>query len=200
MSNFPSLQFFEFDTSEQDSPIGTRHIEGGSFAFKQRLSLGCQSYTVPGTSGTLMFENVISDTTQSHIESKVTAFIVRLGASGSVVSSMKLFLINDSALQASRDVGLDYGFVQIAPSGAWFPNPLLPSGAGQKLSNFPDQINIKRQDGQGSINGEQDLDVSQFIYTNLVLPNGHPLGEFGVCGSGFLRLGLVYDFFSIDDN
>lgn len=93
MVNFPILVFYEFDTAEVATPIPNRHIEGGSFAFRQRVALGCQEYTGVGTSGTLIFEDVEFNTTldQSHVESKVTAFIVRLGASGSVVSNMRLF-------------------------------------------------------------------------------------------------------------
>lgn len=202
MVNFPILVFYEFNTAEIASPIPNRHIEGGSFAFRQRLALGCQDYTGVGTSGTLIFEDIEFDTTidQSHVESKVTAFIVRLGASGSVVSNMRLFLHDDSALQAAPDQGLDPAFVQIAPSSTWQPNPLLPSGQGQTLSTTPpDAANVFRQDGAFAISAEQDNDVSQFIYMNLVVPNGHPIGDFGVCGSGLLTFALTYDFFPLSE-
>lgn len=202
MISFPALVFYEFETDEIASPVFTRHIEGGSFAFKQRLALGCQQYSGLGTSGTLIFEDIEFDSTlnQSHVESKVTAVIVRLAASGSVVSNMRLFLHNDSALQAAPDQGLDPAFVQIATSGIWQPNPLLPSGQGERLSTTPPgTANVFRQDGTLAIFAEQDSDVSQFIYMNIVVPNGHPLGNFGACGSGLLTFALTFDFFQLDE-
>ncbi len=197
MVDFPIIQFYEFDVAEIADPAGTRHIEGGSFAFRQRLALGCQTYTGVGTSGTLIFEDVKINASESHVESKVAAVIARLATSGIIMTNMRLYLFDDSVVQASKDQGLDPILVQFAVSGIWQPNGLLPSGAGQSLSTTPPASpNVFRQDGVNLINGEQDADVSQYMYINIAVPNGTPLGNFGACGSGLLTFGFLYDFYN----
>jgi len=41
--SFPIIRVFEWDTSEIASPVGQRHLAGGSFAFKQIVSSGCST-------------------------------------------------------------------------------------------------------------------------------------------------------------
>jgi hypothetical protein len=55
-----------------------------------------------------------------------------------------------------------------------------------------------RQDGSASLVGEDDINSSQFVYLNLILPFGFPVGNFGICGSGNLRFGLIFDYFPSD--
>ncbi len=107
-NNFPQLRVFEWDTAELASPVGTRTIPGGSFAFKQIVASGCQTANVNSpatTSGTLIFQETKFDLTDlplpSHLESKVTAITFNLAASGTAISDMKLFVVNDSAFQGS---------------------------------------------------------------------------------------------------
>jgi hypothetical protein len=196
--NVPLIHFYEYDVSEVASPIGLRHIEGAGFAFEQRLALGCQTYTGIGTSGTLNFGELQFDFSApvSHVESDVQAVIMRIANSGFVLTNMRLYLTDDTALRVARDAGLDPAFVQYTTSGIWQPNALLPSGAGTRLSTtIPATQNLFRQDGNSRIDRNDDHDVSQFIYMNIVAPLGIPLGTFGVCGSGLLRFAVQYDYF-----
>ena len=121
-------------------------------------------------------------------------------ASGTAISDLRLYLVDDSAFQASQDQGLDRGFMQYAPSGGlWLPNLILPSGAVRRVPRIVPTIpNIHRQDGAQGLVGEDDGNSSEFIYLNIVIPLGTPLGAFGVCGSGILRLGLVFNYWSND--
>lgn len=203
--DFPIVRIFEWDTTEIASPVGSRTTPGGAFAFKQMVASGCRTAdpTNPGsTSGTLIFEDVQFDLTNpptpSHIASRVAAITFNLAASGTAISDLRLYLVNDSAFQASRDQGLDPGFMQFAPSGSlWLSNIVLESGAVARVPNtIPSVPNVRRQDGGAALVGQDDLNSSEFVYLNIVLPLGHPLGVFGVCGSGLLRLALVFNYWS----
>jgi len=205
--SFPIIRVFEWDTSEIASPVGQRHLAGGSFAFKQIVSSGCSTSDPnnPGsTSGVLLFEDVRFDLTDpplpSHVVSKVTAITFNLAASGTAISDLRLYLVNDSAFQGSQDQGLDRSFMQYAPSGSlWIPNIVLPSGSVARIPTVVPTIpNVRRQDGGIALVGQDDGNSSEFIYLNIVVPLGTPLRSFGVCGSGLLRLGLLFNFWSND--
>lgn len=203
MTNFPIIRFHEWDVQEIASPIGNRHSPGAATAFKQILTSGCV-HSTPGqaltTSGVLAFEDlkftITNGTSSSHLESRVAVLTVNLGASGTSVTNMKLYLIDDSALGASRDAGLDPSFVQFTTSGAWLQNVLLPSGGGTIMPvGIPALANINRQDNTSSLHANDDFNSSEFIYMNLVVPFGTGLGEYGACGSGNLRFALSFDFY-----
>ena len=205
--DFPSIRVFEWNTAEMASPVGTRTLPGGSFAFKQIVSSGCSTAdpSSPGsTSGTLIFQETKFDLTDlplpSHLESKVTAITFNLAASGTAISDMKLFVRDDSAFQGSSDEGLDRAFIQYSPSGSnWLSPVLMPSGSVDRLPLIvPTEPNVLRQDGGNALAGEDDPNSSEFVYLNLVLPLGTPLGTYGVCGSGILRLALVFNYWSND--
>lgn len=196
---FPDIHVYQFDTSEISDPSGSRHIEGGSFAFVQRVGLNCSIYSGPGTSGTLDFGPIRIDPNNypDYVNTEVIALVFRVATSGTGVSNMRLYLTDRTALTLpAAYVGRPPGFVQIASSGIWQPNSVLPSGAGTTLGvTVPSIHNIKRQDGKTYMAASEDQDVSEYVYMNVVLPNSFPLGAFGVCGSGLLRFGLVFDYF-----
>lgn len=203
--DFPVIRVFAWDVAEIASPVGNRHIPGGSFAFKYIVASGCRTADAsnPGTtSGTLLFEDVRFDLTQgslpSHVASKPAVITFNLAASGTAISDMRLFLTDDSALRASVDEGLDPAIVQFAPSGSnWRYNLEMPSGIFTRLTTtIPTFQNVFRQDGVNGMLSENDSDSSEFIYLNVIIPLGHPLGSYGVCGSGLLRFGLVFNYYS----
>ena len=184
VTNPPIIRFFEWDISEIADPAGTRHLEGGSFAFKQRVARGCSTYTSVGTSGTLLFSG--------------TAITVNLGTSGVAISNMRVYLKDDSGLLASKDVGMDPAIVQFIPSGVWQPNAVLPSGIAPALpTTIPTLSNLFRQDGADSLVAQGDDNSSQYGYMNLLVPFGVPLGTYGICGSGRVNIGLVFDYFPV---
>ena len=204
----PDVRIFEYDTAEIASPVGTRHIPGGSFAFKQRVSLGCMtaSSASPGTtSGTLVFDNVkfeiINGETTDHVTSKVAALTIGVaGDNLSGVADLKLYLAEDTGLTIpAQSVGQDPAFIQFVASGAWLPGFTLASGQAPRLSTaIPAGPNVFRQDGKYVLVKNDDQNASQFIYLNLVVPWGFPLGTYGVCGSGTVRLGLLFNFYNND--
>lgn len=201
--DFPIIRVFEWDVSEIASPAGNRHTPGGSFAFKQIVASGCMTANPnqpATTSGTLLFEGVRFNLTDlplpSHVASKPTAITFNLAASGTAISDMRLYLVDDSAFQASQDQGLDRGFMQYAPSGSlWRYNLSLPSGSVSRIPRtVPIAQNVFRQDKGNALVGEDDFNSSEFVYLNVVIPLGTPLGSYGVCGSGILRLRLVFNY------
>lgn len=201
----PIVRIFAFDVSEALSPVGNRTVPGGTFAFKYMVASGCQTANPlrPGsTSGTLIFEGTKFDITDnnppSHLASKPACITFNMGNSGVAISDMKLFLIDDSALKPGIWNHVGQAFMQFAPSGNyWFYNATMPSGAFQRLTtSIPTSRNVSRQDGTAGLVGQDDLNSSEFVYLNLILPLGFPLGEFGVCGSGLLRFGLIFNYWN----
>lgn len=200
--DFPILHIYSFDTSEVADPVGQRHVPGGSFAFKRRISLGCSTFdegNPGGSSGVLEFEGIKFNaaTPSSDVASKVSAVIVRTAVDGTAVSNMRLYVVDNSALLAGvTDTGTEPARLQFAASGIWQPNPTWPSGIHAELpTSIPSNANVLRQDGGSTLLGTNDFNVSQYVYLNVVAPLGFPLGEFGGCGSGLLRLGLVFDYY-----
>jgi hypothetical protein len=148
---FPVIRVFAWDTDEIASPVGNRHLPGGSFAFKNIVSSGCSTFDPnnPGTtSGVLMFEETKFDLTAlplpSHLESKVAAITFNIAHSGTAISDMRLFVADDSAFQGSADQGLDRAFVQFATSGNfWAYQGEMPSGAVSRLPlTVPNSQNV----------------------------------------------------------
>jgi len=208
MSNeFPHIRVFSWDTAEIASPVGTRTTPGGSFAFQYIVSSGCSTAdpsSPASTSGVLVFEDTRFDLTDlplpSHLESKVAAITFNLAASGTAISDMRLFVADDSAFQGSADEGLDRAFVQFAASGStWAYLGTMPSGAVDRLPLVvPASQNVFRQDLTAGLVGQDDENSSEFVYLNLVIPLGSPLGSYGVCGSGLLRFGLTFNYWCND--
>ena len=207
-TSIPVIRFFEWDTSEIATPVGVRTTPGASFAFKQIIASGCQTANPnfpASTSGTLIFEGttfeVLGGAPPSHLESKVIGFTVNLATSGNAISDMRLYLTDDSALvDPAADVGLDSAFIQITASGgSWLPFSTLASGVGTRLTKaVPSSPNILRQDGVNALLGQDDQNSSEFIYMNLVIPFNFPIGTFGICGSGNLRFGFSFNYWSND--
>jgi hypothetical protein len=202
----PEIRVHRWDTAEAASPVGARNIPGG-FAFMHIVASGCKhpDPSLPNymTSGTLIFEETEFNLTGSvspHLASKTTAITLHLVNSGVAIDDIRLYLVDGSALRGSVNYGLDPGFVQYAPSGAlWKYNLTLSSGSVARLPNsVPSSQNVFRQDKSPALVGEDDQNSSEFVYLNLVLPLGFPLGTFGVCGSGLLRLGISFNYWSND--
>jgi len=210
----PNIYFFEFNTRELASPVGSRHTANGNFAFNSVLASGCSTYTtrnLPATSGiassgTLLFPGTkinLADVTQDYIATTPVAIIARIETTDNTsISNLRFHLREDTAITIpAESVGLPPGFVQFASSGVWQPNCVLPSGAVTRLEKTRNPFgpaNVYRQDGGPVIVGADDTNVSEFIYLNLILPVGFPLGVFGICGSGSLRFGLAFDYFLKD--
>ena len=203
----PLIRVFAWDTAEIASPVGNRHLAGGAFAFMHMVSSGCMTadpMNPATTSGTLLFEGVKFDLTTSpfasHVASKPACITFNMANSGVGVSDLGLFIIDDSALRPGIWNNVGAAFVQYAPSGSlWMYNLTMPSGHYPMLTtSIPSSQNVFRQDGTGALAGQDDLNSSEFVYLNLILPLGFPLGAFGVCGSGLLRFGLVFNYWSND--
>lgn len=191
------VEVIAFDTTELSSPSGTRNIPYGSEAYIRSVGTGSLSGIIwPNT--TL---NLIDSSNKDYIQSTPVAFILRASNSGFGISDIKPYIIDDSALEIPRQTfAIPSGFVQYTISGQWLPFCQLPSGAGTILRKnfitFPFQFpGAYRADGAGGLTGEQDSDVSQYVYMNLILPNGFPFGTYGILGSGLLRLGFLYSYF-----
>jgi len=203
----PLIRVFAWDVAEIASPVGSRTVPGGSFAFKHMVSSGCMTadpLNPATTSGVLLFEGTKFDLTNlpppPHLASKPACLTFNLANSGVAVSDLSLFLIDDSALRAGVWSGAGSGIVQIMQGGSsWLYNLSMPSGSSPVLTtSIPSIPNVRRQDGTAALAAQDDLNSSEFVYLNLILPIGFPLGSFGVCGSGLLRFGLVFNYWAND--
>jgi hypothetical protein len=203
----PLIRVFAWDVAEISSPVGNRTNPGGSFAFKYMVASGCMTadpLNPATTSGTLLFEGTKFDLTNlplpSHLTSKPACITFNIANSGVGVSDMRLFLIDNSAMRVGVWHGAGSGIVQIHQGGSsWLYNFTMPSGAYPALTtSIPSLPNVRRQDGAPGLAGQDDLNSSEFVYLNLIIPLGFPLGNFGVCGSGLLRFGLTFNYWSND--
>lgn len=204
---FPAIRVFQWDTTELASPVGNRTVPGGEFAFVRIVSSGCSTSTLnrpATTSGVLNFPGVVYDLTEptfpSEVASTPVAITFNLAASGTAISDMRLYLSDDSAFQGSADEGLERAFMQYAPSGSlWLGGLSLPSGSVERIpQTVPGSPNVYRQDGGNALVGQDDQNSSEFIYLNVVVPLGTPFGQYGVCGSGLLRLSLIFNYWNND--
>lgn len=208
MTNYyPAIRIHNWDVTEVSSPAGRRNIAGG-FGFKKSISFGCEHETAglgSTTSGTLDFNGpkfiIDSDDPPSHAVSPVEALTFHLIASGTAISDLRLYLIDDSALtRPSLDRGIEPAFIQMETSTTWTVNKTMASGVGIKLTAVvPSSGTIYRQDGFHTLYDQNDSNSSEFIYLNIVAPWGFPFGQFGICGSGLLRLGFVYTYWPDED-
>lgn len=195
INQIPYLQFYSFDTTEISDPSGERNGVGKAFAFDRVLSSGICS------SG-LIFPDIEVDLTtpSDHYVSTPVAIIFRLDnvtTLGSGIDKFRLYLADDSAFDYTGSQPKP--FLQLNVSGIWQPNCQMGSGIGTRMypGVIPESPNMFRQDSKIWIDGVGDLDVSTYAYLNVVYPDYYPLGQYGVCGSGNIRIALKYDYASI---
>ncbi len=194
----PLFKAFEWNIDEFSDPSGQRHIENATFAFKQILASGCSgSVLLDGsTSGTLTFDGVTFENNNgfpSEVVSKTSVFNINNVVSGLVINNMKVYNNINTVNQFSNGEPV---LLQYVTSGVWLPGLTMGSGSFSLMpTSVPDNQNLFRQDGNASLVAVNDDNVSQYIYMSLVVPFGHSLGLFGVCGSGLLQVSVIFDYF-----
>lgn len=189
----PEIRFASWNNSELADPVGTRHLVSGAFAFDKVLGLGCSSALA--FNGLRLNLGNGDPFVGSNIAVVNFCFpnFGSLQASGiSTINNMKLWLPAGSGTV----LDLPGSHIQFQTSGAWVPNLSFPSGAGQPfLDTLPTQFNVRRVDGSPSIVSFNDSNVSEWIYIRMFLGADFPVGTYGACGSGMLRIRLTYDFY-----
>jgi len=189
----PQIRFSSWLNAELADPVGTRHLVSGAFAYDKEVGVGC--------SRAMAFGNLRLNTGDNSpfVGSNVAVINFSfpnfgdLQASGiSTISNMKIWLPAGSGTV----LDLPGSHLQFQTSGVWVPNLNFPSGAGQEfLGTVPSQFNVRRIDGTPAIDSFNDDNVSEWIYLRMFLDTDFPVGSYGVCGSGLLRLRLTYDFY-----
>lgn len=189
----PTIRFASWNNAELADPAGTRHLVSGAFAFDKQIGLGC--------SNALPFNNLRLNAGENEPFASSKVAVVNfcfpnfgtLQASGiSTITNMRLWLPAGSGTV----LDLPGSHLQFQTSGVWAPNLNFPSGAGQPfLDTVPSQFNVRRIDGSPSITSFNDANVSEWIYMRLFLDADFPVGTYGACGSGILRIRLTYDFY-----
>lgn len=185
---YPSTQFFAWNVSEFSSPVGTRDLVSGHFAFRQIVGNHVEH--------PLEFRNVILDfATPSNIsglyQSTTECVTFRQTNDRFNLSNLRFWMPSGTALSPS-------GHIEFAVSGQWIYNAHLPSGVGGTIpSGLPTLLNVRRQDGLGYIDGSQDIHVSEFIYMVITVPSGYSLGRYGFQGTGTMAFKMTYDWFQV---
>lgn len=183
---YPDVIFYSWNVSEPMTPVGTRNLVSGAFAFNKIVGLH--------TDNPLEFRNLILDFTaiSGTYQSTVECLTFRQKNNRFNISNMRFWLPSGTALNSS-------GHLEWAASGQWVYNAHIPSGNGATLSSsLPILANVRRQDGLGYIDGSDDTHVSEFIYLVLTVPSGLPLGRYGPNNSnGALAFNMTYDWFQI---
>lgn len=190
---FPQIQFSSWNNSELADPIGTRHLPSGAFAYEKLIGIGCGL--------AMAFNGLVlnAGANQPYASSDVAVINIAVPNMGELQSSglnaiynMKLWIPTGSGTV----IETPGAHLEFFTSGVWVPNVSFPSGHGQQFqSTLPSQFNVRRQNGNAEIEGYEDTQVSEYIYMRLFLDERFPVGTFGICGSGLLRLRLTYDFF-----
>jgi len=181
----PSLAFYEWDITEETSPVGYRNVSSGVISFVKTL----------GTSEALamQFEDTVLDFSalEDTYAAQVQCFSFLNTETQYYVSNLRLWMPSGTAL----DTG---GYIEYAASGTWIYNATLPSGAGNTMpTTLPTQGNIYNQNDETAIlQGQLDTSVSQFVYLGLSVPSGMALGRYGVGGTGNMVFRVTYDWYN----
>ena len=189
----PEIRFSAWKNDELADPVGTRHLVSGAFAYDKQIGLGCSNALVFGNLRLNLGDNTPFASSDVAVVNFSFPNFGDLQASGlSTISNMRIWLPAGSGTV----LDLPGSHLQFQTSGVWAPNLTFPSGAGQPfLSTVPSQFNVRRIDGIPKITSFNDANVSEWIYIRLFLDADFPVGTYGACGSGMLRIRLTYDFY-----
>lgn len=181
----PTVEWLEHSLGTD--PSGSRHLKSGGAGFLKELGTGAGAH--------LDFGGVdISDTNQISATKLCFARVSNFnGASG--VFNMRFFLNNVGAFSAGTYRFLErkelhfQGSISLGLADDDTPTS-IPAGQNLKGTiNFPDF-----QNGQTSISGLFDQDVSEYVYLAVSINTDVPVGTYGGPGQGTFRYRLLYDF------
>ena len=176
MATFPTVQFIQFDPNVD--PSGFRDIPASGIQVLDTSITGC-----------LDFGN--ANTTTSGVISQTNMFIFRVADLGdaSGVYNLKFFLQNTTAFNTGN-----YRFLQRISTD------YLGPGFGLSLADVDTPVaepvgqNVIATNGQPTLSGITDDDVSQYIYLAVFVDTDVPFGTYGGCAAGTFRYRMVYDF------
>jgi len=181
----PTVQVYEFDITES-SPEFTRHIAGGSPAYVKTLGSG-------SISDYLYFDTTAAKSGYSSYETKVLVF--RVATTGNTVFNMRFYTPDSSALSPGSS------YYQYGVSGVWAAFERFAESGVVNMNEVPTTLptsqNLFRQNGEASLTGILDTDVSQYLYLNLCIDDTFPGGRFGSGGSssyGVWNHRITYDY------
>lgn len=183
---YPSTSFHSFNVYEFSSPVGTRNLVSGAFAFISEIG--------PNTSRPLEFRNIVLDFDSGIsglYQSLTECVLFRSTNTRFNISNMRFWMPSGTALQPS-------GHIEFYASSEWLYNFGMPSGDyGVVPSSLDTAYNLKKQDGLKYIKAADDVDVTEFIYMKITVPSGYSLGKYGLGGSGTLAFAVTYDWYQL---
>lgn len=180
----PIVEWLEHDPATD--PSGSRHLQSAPAGFLKQLSTGA--------GGNLDFGSV--DVSVSGQISATKLCFARIsnfnGASG--ITNMRLFLNNISAFGAGT-----YRFLE-AKNLHFVPDLDLTLSDNDTPTSVPSSPNIKGTiaalfaNGQTSISGVADQDVTQYVHLGVFVDTDVPVGTYGGAGAGTFRYRLLFDY------
>lgn len=183
---YPSTAFYSFNVYEFSSPVGSRNLVSGSFAFLTEVG--------PHTTRPLEFRNVVLDFDSGisgYYQSLTECVLFRSINTRFNISNMRFWMPSGTALIPS-------GHIEFHATSEWLYNFGMPSGSyGVVPSSLDSAYLLKKQDGLRYIDEADDVDVSEFIYMKITVPSGYSLGRYGLGGSGTLAFAVTYDWYNI---
>lgn len=180
----PTVEWLQH--SLMTDPSGSRHLKSTGAGFINELGTGAGSQ--------LDFGSVdISDNTQISDTRLCFARVNNFNGSSGVFN-MKFFLNNVSAFGLGTYRFLErkeihfQGSISLDASDNDTPTsvPASPNIQGTVTAGFPD--------GQTSLSGLADQDVTQYVYLAVLIDTDVPVGTYGGAGAGSFRYRLLYDF------
>lgn len=181
--NQPSLSLYEWDVSEPTSPDGYRSVVSGVATFVKQL--GTSAATA------MQFEDTVLDFSDLSAEyaARVQCFTFVNTTGYFRLSNMRVWMPSGTALD-------DGAHLEVAASGEWIYNSVLPSGAGFAMpTGLPSSQNVFRQDGDPEMWLVADDHASQYVYLGLTVPSGLAFGRYGIDGTGDLVFRVTFDWF-----
>jgi len=172
MVDAPTVHLYEFNISET-SPAPTRHIASGSAAYVKTLGSGTQS-------AYLEFDTFTEE--DWYYGAKTKVFIFRTSSLNYRIYNMRYYVPDQSALSPGSS------HLQFATSGVWaaYPAQAASGQAGmiEVPTSLPGSQNLFVQNGDASMSGTLDPDVSQYVYVSLILGAAFPNGRYGAGDAG----------------
>lgn len=180
----PTVEWLEHSLTTD--PSGSRHLKSGAAGFLKQLGTGAGAHLDFGGVD-ISSSNQISDTKLCF--ARVSNFN---GASG--VFNMRFFLNNASAFSNGTYRFLErkelhfQGSIALDASDDDTPTS-IPAGA-----NLKGTIASEFGNGQTSLSGLVDQDVTEYVYLAISVNTDVPVGTYGGPGQGTFRYRLLYDF------
>jgi len=187
----PTITFRQFDVSVNSDPSGARHRKTGDAgvheAFVKSLGVGVAEHLDFG----------INNITNSGVNSSTKVVLAHMDASGDLTTqlfNLKFWLPSVNSFTGTVRYNLQKSNY-IEQSG-WKPDLVVQNNSTETVpTTLPTSGNILRQDGNATITGSGDSEVTEWLYLSIFTNTDEPVGLKGGPGLNTFRFRLTGDYY-----